>query len=87
MHSGPAIVLTGKGYKEYHWLVIPHQPLQLSPLPTFSSKCLLLLVLSLAPSTTSVSAVPLFTFVVKLAIAPMPVGLLLLLCLMRRSIE
>ena len=28
---GPAIVLTGKGYKEYHWLVIPHQPLQLFP--------------------------------------------------------
>ena len=26
--------LTGKGYKEYHWLVIPHQPLQLSPPPS-----------------------------------------------------
>ena len=23
MHLGPAIVLTGKGYKEHHWLVIP----------------------------------------------------------------
>ena len=23
MRSGPAIVLTGKGYKEHHWLVIP----------------------------------------------------------------
>ena len=23
MCSGPAIVLTGKGYKEHHWLVIP----------------------------------------------------------------
>ena len=23
VRSGPAIVLTGKGYKEYHWLVIP----------------------------------------------------------------
>ena len=23
MRSGSAIVLTGKGYKEYHWLVIP----------------------------------------------------------------
>ena len=23
MRSGPAMVLTGKGYKEHHWLVIP----------------------------------------------------------------
>ena len=23
MHSGLAIVLTGKGYKEHHWLVVP----------------------------------------------------------------
>ena len=23
VHSGPAIVLTGKGYKEPHWLVVP----------------------------------------------------------------
>ena len=23
MRSGPAIILTGKGYKEHHWLVIP----------------------------------------------------------------
>ena len=30
MRSGSAIVLTGKGYKEHHWLVIPHQPLQLT---------------------------------------------------------
>ena len=30
MHSDLAIVLTRKGYKEHHWLVVPHQPLQLS---------------------------------------------------------
>ena len=35
VHSGPATVLTGKGYKEYHWLVVPHQPLRLSPLPYY----------------------------------------------------
>ena len=23
VRSGPAIVLTGKGYKEHHWLVVP----------------------------------------------------------------
>ena len=32
VRSGLAIVLTGKGYKEHHWLVVPHQPLRLSPL-------------------------------------------------------
>ena len=31
VRSGPAIVLTGKGYKEHHWLVVPHQPLWLFP--------------------------------------------------------
>ena len=23
VHSGPAIILTEKGYKEHHWLVVP----------------------------------------------------------------
>ena len=23
VRSGPAIILTGKGYKEHHWLVVP----------------------------------------------------------------
>ena len=32
MHSDLAIVLTGTGYKEHHWLVIPHQPLWLFPI-------------------------------------------------------
>ena len=32
MRSGPVTVLTRKGYKEHHWLVVPHQPLRLSPL-------------------------------------------------------
>ena len=31
VHSGLATVLTGKGYKEHHWLVVPHQPLRLFP--------------------------------------------------------
>ena len=31
MHLGSATVLTGKGYKEHHWLVVPHQPLWLYP--------------------------------------------------------
>ena len=32
VRSGPANVLTGKGYKEHHWLVVPHQPPRLSPI-------------------------------------------------------
>ena len=31
MRLGLGIILTRKGYKEHHWLVIPHQPLRLSP--------------------------------------------------------
>ena len=38
MRSGLAIILTGKGYKEHHWLVVPHQPLWLYPsLITYST--------------------------------------------------
>ena len=37
MCLGSAIVLTGKGYKEHHWLVIPHQPLWLSSFFTTST--------------------------------------------------
>ena len=32
VRSGPAIVLTGKGYKEHHWLVVP--PSTTSVIPT-----------------------------------------------------
>ena len=34
VRSGSVIVLTRKGYKEHHWLVVPHQPLRLSPTST-----------------------------------------------------
>ena len=36
MRSGPALILTGKGYKEHHWLVVPHQPLRLSLFAPFN---------------------------------------------------
>ena len=35
VRSGPAIVLTGKGYKEHHWLVVP--PSTTSVIPTSTS--------------------------------------------------
>ena len=74
VHSGLAIILTEKGYKEHHWLVVLHQPLRLSPSHITAVQCLLLLTLSLAPSTISALAAPLFMSVVKPAIAPMLVG-------------
>ena len=30
VHLGPVNFLSRRGYKEHHWLVIPHQPLRLS---------------------------------------------------------
>ena len=68
--SGSAIVLTRMGYKEYHWLVIPHQPLRLLlTSPTLS--CLLIAVLHLPVSSPALSiiwglAALLFMFVVRL---------------------
>ena len=45
VRSGPAIVLTRKGYKEHHWLIIPHQPPRLSPAPS-------ILLYSIMPSSS-----------------------------------
>ena len=47
----PVIGLTGKEYKEHYWLVIPHQPLWLSPISTLS-----LAMSSLASSSASHTA-------------------------------
>ena len=87
VHLGLAIVLTRKGYKEHHWLVVPHQPLQLTLLHITAIQCLLLLALSPAPSTISALAVPLFVFAVKLAIVPMLVGPSPPSCSTRKHIE
>ena len=34
VRSGPAIVLTGKGYKEHHWLVVPPSTTSVISIPT-----------------------------------------------------
>ena len=34
VRSGPAIVLTRKGYKEYHWLVVPPSTTSVISIPT-----------------------------------------------------
>ena len=56
MHSGLAIILTGKGYKKYHWLVVPHQPLRLSPYITIYS-CLLIAAPLLLISSPALSTI------------------------------
>ena len=81
---GPVIVLTGKGYKEHHWLVIPHQPLRLSPIHFTTTQCLPLPVPSPALRTSSESAVVPSESAVKLAPVPMPIGPSPPLCLMKK---
>ena len=87
MHSGPVIVLTGKGYKEHHWLVVPSINLFGYLLAHHPSQCLLLLTLSLAPLTSSALVRLLFGFVAKPVTVPTMVVPSHLLCSMRRDIE
>ena len=86
---GPAIVLTGKGYKEHHWLVVPPSTTSVISssflLPLISS-CRCPLALSLVLKTSMAGAAPLSVSVVKPGVAPTPVGRLLLLCSMKRVI-
>ena len=60
MRSGPAIILTGKGYKEHHWLVVPPSTTSVTPIYSTLTQCLPLLVLSPTPRTNSASAVQWF---------------------------
>ena len=86
VRSGPAIALTGKGYKEHHWLVIPfinHFSYLLLPLLT---QCLPLLALSPVPKISMAGAAPPFVSMVRPAIIQTPGGPLLRLCLTRKDI-
>ena len=49
VRSGPAIVLTGKGYKEHHWLVVPP-----STTSVISTSILPLLLLTMPMSARSI---------------------------------
>ena len=89
VRSGPAIVLTGKGYKEHHWLVVPPSTTSVistsTQLPlTLSCRCPL--VLSLVPKTSTAGAAPLSVSVARPVLAPTPVGPLPPSCLTRRVI-
>ena len=37
VRSGPAIVLTGRGYKEHHWLVVPPSTTSVTSTSTYST--------------------------------------------------
>ena len=88
VHSGPAIVLTGKGYKEHHWLAVPPSTssvISTSTQPPLILPCRCLLALSPGPKTSTEGVMPPFGFVVKQGTVPTPGGPLLPLCLTRRD--
>ena len=89
VRSGPVIVLTGKGYKEHHWLVVPPSTTSVISTPTLPSltlPCRCPLAPSPGPKTSTEGAAPLSVSVVRLGIAPTPGGLSLPLCSTRKDI-
>ena len=89
VHSGPAVILTGKGYKEHHWLVVPPSTTSVISFLHhyyFSSSCRCLLAPFPVPRTSSVEAGLRFGFEDKLGTVPMPEGPSLPSCLMKRDI-
>ena len=89
VRSGPAIVLTGKGYKEHHWLVVP--PSTTSVISTFLpsvllSSCPCPLALFQELRMSSVGAVPLFESGARPETVLMPGEPLLPSCSMRKVI-
>ena len=89
VRSGPVIVLTGKGYKEHHWLVVP--PSTSSVISTSHHHYLLLscrcpLVPSPEPKIDTAGVVLLSRFVVRPGTAPTLGEPLLPSCSTRRDI-
>ena len=87
VRSGPAIVLTRKGYKEHHWLVIPPSTtlvISTSTQPPLTSLCRCPLAPFRVPKTSTVGDVLPFVSGARLAIVPMLGGPLLPLCSTRR---
>ena len=87
VRSGPAIVLTGKGYKEHHWLVVPPSTtsvISTSTLPPLLLPCLCPLVPFREPRMSSAGVVPLSVSGVKPGTELTPGGPLLPLCLTRK---
>ena len=91
VRSGLVNFLTGRGYKEHHWLVVPHQPLRLSSHQQYLL-CLLLLIivppplaLFPVPSTNWESVGLPFRSILKLGTTPLKTALLPRSCITRRS--
>ena len=78
VRSGPAMVLTGKGYKEHHWLVVPPSTtpvISTSTLPPLTLPCRCPLALFLAPKINTAGAVPPSESAVRPVTAPTREGL------------
>ena len=89
MRSGPAIVLTGKGYKEHHWLVVPpstNSVISTSTLPPLTLLCRCPLALSRELKISTAGVVPLFVFEAKLVTTLTLAVLLPPLCSTKRVI-
>ena len=87
VRSGLAIVLTGKGYKEHHWLVVPPSTtsvISTSTQPLLTLPCRCPLAPFPAPKISLAGAVPLSVSVVKPATAPTLGGPSLPSCSTRR---
>ena len=85
VRSGPAIVLTGKGYKEHHWLAVSFiNHFGYLHYHHLLSSCQCLLVQSLGPKISTAGVVPLSVSAVRLGLVPMPEGPLLPSCSMRK---
>ena len=89
VRSGPAIVLTGKGYKERHWLAVPPSTtsvISFPTQPTLTLPCQCLLVPFRELRMSSVGVVPLFVSGAKPEIVPTPGGPSLPSCSTKRDI-
>ena len=87
VRSGPAIVLTGKGYKEHHWLVIPPSTtlvISTSTLLPLTLPCRCLLAPFRELKTSSAGDVPLFVSGARPETVPMLEGPLLPSCSTRK---
>ena len=91
VRSGPAIVLTEKGYKEHHWLVVPpinhFGYLHFSTTTTFTQTCQCPLAPFRELRMSSVGVAPLSASGVRPEAVPTPGELLLPLCLTRKVTE
>ena len=88
MRSGPVTVLTGKGYKEHHWLVVPPSTtpvISTSPSLAFTLPCQCLLAPSRGLKTSTEGAVLPFGSAVKLGTIPTKGGPSPPSCLMKKD--